>query len=285
MIPGMAFALVAMVCFGAADLFYKRAAAAGIEARHFLMLQGWVFCPAVCLYTLATGTLTLSLAALWGSLAGFVSFVAFYNFAQSMRTGAVSRNAPIFRLNFILTATLAVFLLGEPLTIYKLLGLALTLAAVWLLLGERGKLSRQPAKVGVSSLAQIALATVAMGITNFLYKLGVRGGASPETMMAAQACVFMPLATLIVVARDRSLRVARGGWVNAPPAAALLAIGFIVLLHGLERGPASTLVPVAQMGFVVTALMGTVLFGETLNVRKIAGLAVALGALGALAIG
>jgi drug/metabolite transporter (DMT)-like permease len=281
----MAFAIVAMVCFGAADLFYKRAAAAGIEARHFLMLQAWVFCPAVCLYTLATSTLTLNLAALWGSLAGFVSFVAFYNFAQSLRTGAVSRNAPIFRLNFILTATFAVVLLGEPLTIYKLAGLALSLAAVWLLLGERSGLSQQPAKVGVSSLAQIALATVAMGITNFLYKLGVRGGASPETVMAAQASVFMPLATFIVVVRDRSLRVARAGWVNAPPAAALLAIGFIVLLHGLALGPASTLVPVAQMGFVVTALMGTVLFGETLNVRKIAGLAAALAALGALAVG
>lgn len=281
----MTFALVAMVCFGAADLFYKRAAAEGIEARHFLMLQAWVFCPAVCFYTLATGTLTLNLPALWGSLAGLVSFVALYNFAQSLRAGAVSRNAPIFRLNFILTATLAVFLLDEPLTIYKLVGLALTLAAVWLLLVERSKPSRQPAKAGVSSLAQIALATVAMGITNFLYKLGVRGGASPETMMAAQACVFMPLATLIVVVRDRNLHVARSGWMCAPPAAALLAVGFIVLLHGLALGPASTLVPVAQMGFVVTALMGTVLFGETLNVRKVAGLVAALAALGALAIG
>ena len=46
MTPGLGFALGAMVCFGASDLIYKRAAAAGIEAGEFLMLQAWIFCPA-----------------------------------------------------------------------------------------------------------------------------------------------------------------------------------------------------------------------------------------------
>ena len=108
MTPGIGLALLAMVSFGAGDLIYKRAAAAGIEARHFIMLQAWFFCPLVTLYALVRQKLVLEPAALWGSLAGLVMFFAFYNFSRSLRSGSISTNAPIFRLSFTLTAALAI---------------------------------------------------------------------------------------------------------------------------------------------------------------------------------
>ena len=113
MTPGIGLALIAMVMFGAGDLIYKRAAAAGIEARHFIMLQAWFFCPLVTLYALIRQKLVLEPAALWGSLAGLVMFFAFYNFSRSLRSGSISTNAPIFRLSFTLTAGLAIWLLDE----------------------------------------------------------------------------------------------------------------------------------------------------------------------------
>ena len=136
MTPGLGFALVAMVCFGVSDLIYKRGSAAGIEAGEFVMLQGWVFCPGVTLYAWFTGTLDLHLSALWGSLAGLFLFVAMFNFAASLQTGAVSTNAPIFRLNFTITAALAILLLGETLTWAKAAALVCALLAVWLLLAD-----------------------------------------------------------------------------------------------------------------------------------------------------
>ena len=53
----------------------------------------------------------------------------------------------------------------------------------------------------------------------------------------------------------------------------LLSAGVRVL------GAASILVPVAQMGFVFTALVGVAMFGERLDGRKQIGLLVAAGAL------
>src|SRR5512140_1325821 len=76
MTPGLAFALGAMICFGASDLIYKRAAAAGIQSRHFAMLQSWVFGPSVTLYAWTTGTLHPHLSALWGALAGLFLLIA-----------------------------------------------------------------------------------------------------------------------------------------------------------------------------------------------------------------
>ena len=161
MTPGIGLAVFAMISFGAGDLIYKRAAAAGIEARHFLMLQAWFFCPLVTLYALARQKLVLEPAALWGSLAGLVMFFAFYNFSRSLRSGSISANAPIFRLNFTLTAALAIGLLGEPLTLTKLAGLGLAFIAVLALAG--GSQGDAPSASGYGSLTRVLLATVAAG--------------------------------------------------------------------------------------------------------------------------
>jgi len=129
------WAMAAMVCYGVTDFIYKQAAAAGIRADHFLMAQAWVFCPLVTLYAAATGNLVVVPAALWGSLAGLFAFIGFYFFSRSLATGAVSTNASIFRLNFVVTAALAIAVLGEPVTRIKIIGLIFALIATHLLVG------------------------------------------------------------------------------------------------------------------------------------------------------
>jgi drug/metabolite transporter (DMT)-like permease len=280
MTPGLGFALAAMVCFGVSDLVYKRGAAAGIKASEFVMLQAWVFCPGVTLYALLTGTLTLHVSALWGALAGLFIYVAVFNFAASLQGGAVSTNAPIFRLNFILTAALAILLLGEPMTLPKAAALVGALVAVWLLLAEPGKRDA----INKSSLFRVLIATAAMAFANLFYKVGLQQGALPETLVSAQAWVFSSLATFLHWFAGRRLRPTPGAWRYSSLAAVALAVAFISLTHGLAHGPASVLVPVAQMSFVFTALIGAVLFHEILNARKRTGLLIAVVALALFAV-
>src|SRR5262245_43627759 len=121
----LTFAIAALVCYGVSDFIYKQAALKGIRADHFLMVQVWVVCPLVILYALATRMLVLDPAALWGALAGVLVFIGFYYFIRSLRAGAVSTNASIFRLNFVVTVVLVIAVLGEPLTPGKVAGLAL----------------------------------------------------------------------------------------------------------------------------------------------------------------
>jgi len=276
MTPGLGFAFGAMLCFGASDLIYKRGATAGITAGEFLMAQAWIFCPGVTLYAWLTGTLDLNAAALWGALAGLFLFVALYNFARSLQGGAVSTNAPIFRLNFTITAALAIVVLGETLSMTKLLALAGALVAVWLLLAEAGA---ERGKAERSALLRVMIATVAMALTNFFYKVGLQHGALPETMVAAQAWVFSSLATVFGLLRQPRLPATPGVWRYATLTALALFGAFVLLLHGLMLGPASVLVPVAQMSFVITALIGIAVFGERLDLRKCVGLAIATVAL------
>jgi uncharacterized membrane protein len=277
------YAVIAMVCYGLSDFIYKQAASAGIRADHFLMAQGWFFCPLVILYAHATHTLVLDPVALWGSLAGVFIFIGFHYFIRSLTTGSVSTNASIFRMNFIVTVIFVVILLGEPLTASKIVGLALSLLAAWLLLGAGDNAERTPNEAGRRSLVQVVIATLAFGTSNFFHTVGLRHGAVPETLAVAQAAVFMPIATVVVYFTDRTLR--------APPvtfgygaAAAIVLLGAtIFLLRGVADGQASVLVPIAQMGFIIAALLGIFILRERVTIRKAVGLVSALAALAVLA--
>jgi len=272
--PSLYYALGAMVCYGLADLVYKRAATAGVQPHHFLMVQAWIFAPAVTAFALATGSLQLVPVAAWGALAGLCIFFGLYNFTRSLRDGAVSVNAPIFRLSFTITAALAVWILDEPLGVYKFAGLAAALISAWLLLGGGA-----PRGVTRTSLRRVLLATCALGIANFCYKLGVMSGATPATMVVSQAAVFFPLATLFGYLPERKFNPPAATWRYAALAALLLAVAFMLMATSLVRGEASVLVPVTQMGFVITAAAGILLLGERTNARRLSGLAAAVGAL------
>src|SRR5206468_1148842 len=133
--------------------------------------------------------------------------------------------------------------------------------------------------------AGVLVATVAVGIASFTYKLGLREGATPISLVAAQGAVAVTLSTVFTAYLDRRIRPSRAAWRHAPVAAALLVVAFTFLAKGLEGGEASVVVPVAQMGFVVTALLGFFFLREPFTARKCAGLAAALAALASLARG
>jgi drug/metabolite transporter (DMT)-like permease len=281
----IAYALGAMLLYGVADFVYKRGAAAGAPPHQFLMVQTWFFSSLALLYGLVSGTLAFSSGALWGAAAGVLVVLGYYNFAWSLKHGSVSTNATIFRLSFAVTVALAVLLLGEPLTLSKLTGLALALVAVWLLLAAPAANDKAANRENRASLLRVLVATVAVGIASFSYKLGLRDGAAPIALVAAQGAVATTLSTAFAAYVDRGIRPSRAAWSHAPFAAVLLVFAFIFLAKGLVAGEASVVVPIAQMGFVATALLGFAFLREPFTLRKGAGLVAALAALSGLARG
>lgn len=279
--PHIALSVGALVLFGISDLVYKRAAMRGVATHQLFMVQSSCYGVLVTLYGLITGSLVINAPALWGVLAGMFAFTGFYQFAQSLRDGHVSINAPVFRLNFVLTAMLAVLFLGETLTAAKLGGLAVALVAMWLLLGDR--LAGVAAKVRMHSLLRVAGATVTVAIANLLYKIALRDGATAAGILVVQAITVITLSTALVYVRERRLALARSAIQHGLVTSVLLAIGFVLLMEALARGEASVVVPIAQMGFVVTALLGIFVMREAVTGRKLLGIGLALLALGTLA--
>jgi len=281
--PSIAYALGALLAYGLADFVYKRGAIAGALPHRFFMVQTWFFNALALLYGVSSGTLAFNRGALWGAASGVLVTIGYYNFAWSLRHGAVSTNATIFRLSFAVTTVLAVLVLHEALTAPKLAGLALAFFAVWLLLAAPAGTTGEKNRERRASLARVLIATVAVGFAAFTYKLGLRQGAVPIALVVAQGAVALTLSTAFTAYLDRSIRPSRPALVHAPVSAVLLVVAFTLLAKALERGEVSVVVPIAQMGFVVTALLGFVFLREPFTARKGAGLVVALVALASLA--
>jgi len=278
MSPGIPYALGAMLLFGVGDLIYKRGAAVGALPHQFLMVQSWAFLPTVATYGLLTGSLTFVKGALWGLPVGVFVLTGFYNFAHSLKSGPVSVNAPVFRLSFVITAALAVALLGEPLGARKLAGIALALAAVWLLLAAPAATDTGRHETR-SSLVRVLVATAAIGVGNFIYKFGLRAGATPASLIVAQACVVVSSSTTLTRIVDGRIRPSRAVLRYAPLAGVAIALAFCMMVESLARGEASVMVPVAQMGFFATSLIGFLFLREPFSLRKGAGLVAALAAM------
>jgi len=283
MTGGTGYAFAALVCYGLGDSIYKNATAAGVKPHHFLMGQAWCFTPVAIVYAWATGALAIHPSTAWGGLAGLFFFIGFYNFLRSLAGGSVSVSAPVFRLNFFITAILAITVLGEPVRLAMPVALVLALAAIWLLLGGNAR-GKRP-EFDRRALGAVLVATLATGIANFCHTIGLRHGALPETLLAAQATVFIVLATAFVRIVDGKVAPPAMIWKHTAAAAAVLIVAFLFMLHGVALGPASVLVPIAQMGFVVPAALGMLVLREPMTARKAAGLVAALGALAALALG
>jgi drug/metabolite transporter (DMT)-like permease len=280
---GIAEALGALLFFGIGDVVYKRGSAAGVKPQHLLMLQSWGFTPLAILFGLATGQLHLVPGTWWGAGAGFFMWFGFYNFAHSLRTGSISVNAPIFRLSFVLTALLAILILGETLTAAKVAGIGLALLAIWLLLAAPIDVTSPRVKIFTPNLIRVVIATMSVGIGNLLIKVGLHAGANPVSMVVAQAFVVCPLSTIFVAIVDRGIRPPAVAFRYGFTASVVLLAAFILLAEGLSRGEASVIVPIAQMGFAVTAVLGFVVLHERFTSRKAVGLIAAIGALASFA--
>src|SRR5213083_269055 len=212
MSEGIGYALGAMLLYGVADFVYKRGAAAGAEPHQFLMVQTWFFSSFAILYGFFSGALAINRGALWGAAAGVLVVVGYYNFARSLRSGAVSTHATIFRLSFAVTVALAVLVLGEPLTAPKLAGLALVVVAVWLLLATSSAGTGGARRERRSSLVRVLVATVAVGILSFTYKVGLRNGATPIALVVTQGLIATTLSTGFTAYVDRRIRPSRAAW-------------------------------------------------------------------------
>ncbi len=263
-----------MVLVGTADLLFRRATLSRFPTASFMVIHSLFFGPTAAAWAVATGNLEWNPASLWGLVTGALTFVSSYSFLRSLQApgGQVSVNAPIYRLNLVVTAILAITFLGESIIWTKMLGLLLATTAV-LMLSETSLRSLGSRPGGVV-WALVAMA--AIGLVHLLYKIAVMLGAPPPLLIFGQFCSFMVIALCYSIWVEGGLRLTRTIWTHAPICGILNASGRIVLAWALQSGEASAAVPISQMSFVFTFILAVPLFGEPLSGRKAAGLLAAV---------
>ena len=269
-------ALCSMFFYGLGDVIFKIAARKGLPSHQFLLMQTIFFLPSALVLGLASSSIHFGIPFLFGMCAGVTLY-----FAISLSTGDVSVVAPVFRSSFILSATLAIIFLNEPLTVYKVLAFLLLVIAAFLLLSN---FNSQMIHIAQNThtkktILTLAIATVLLGITGFIYKLGAVAGGNSISILIGQAVIFFPLAFISCYHKEKKIIFLWKYLYLGFSAALFLFLGLYFLLEALKYGPASTIVPISQMSFVVTTIVGILIFKEKILWQKILGLACSIGAI------
>jgi len=270
----LTLAIAAMLLFGLADAVSRRARQMHAPVSTYMFVQ----CPfftvsAVVASVLWTGH-NFSLPA-WGfaSLAGVLGFAAMALLLKSLKLGEASVNVVVYRLNFVLTAGLSLWIFKEKITPAKIVGLTLAAAAIGVFfLGVRVRGTHALQAMGYAVAGMVANA--AMQLT---WAWATKAGVPPPSFLIVQSLVFMVLTTAFAWS-TQGMRVSKVVLVHAPINGVLMATATLAVLASMVQGEASVSLPISQLSFVVTAALAIAFLREPLTAAKLFGGVLAVAA-------
>ena len=265
-----------MLLMGLVDFLYGRVARQNISIATVWCCQALVVTPVTGIWAYLEGNYTWSLLSLLGGVTSALFFIGFWTFLQSVRHGEIGVSTLIYRINFVMTALLAVVFLGEPVTLLKGAGFALAILAIWMIAEVRLS-GRGGWRISRRSILWALVAMSAFGVLNIVFKIGVSTGLAPTMFMHANTLFFTTLAYLYAWRVQGGPRYSWVGWRYGGVVGFALPAAAIFLLEAMKRGEASVVTPISQLSFVVSILMATIWMGERLSLRKLMGLLLALG--------
>ena len=275
-------ALAALVVGAVADLLYRVGQTRGIDTGVFLFWQSTIFTTGMWAGALATGQVENILTStwIWGLPSGLLSYIGLYLFILSLRNGDASVNAPVFRLNFVVTAAGGILLLNEAASLAKIAGILLAVLSVFSLLNLRAIREGGSAR---QSLVTVVAASLLFGSVGVLAKQALNEGSTAIPLILTQTVSFHTCAILYVVF-TRRWRPNAPTIRYVPPISALQLVWSVLVFQALSLGDASVIFPVVQLSFVLTAVMAVVFLKEAVTRTRAGGWGLAVLAVGALAL-
>jgi uncharacterized membrane protein len=208
----------------------------------------------------------------WGLFSGVFSVTANILLIEGMIYNDAGKCSTVYRLNLIFVALGAFLLLGEAVTTARLLGIMFALIAIVLFFldsprtGHRGRL----VKLGFYMIGTAALLRAGMALS---YKYALTIGVDRSSLLALNGIMWVIGGGIYALVKEKHMETKFNSrnW-NYGLVSSILICGTVLFMAlALEKGDASVILPLAQMSFILTGVLGIIFFKEKLSTRKILG--------------
>ncbi len=216
--------------------------------------------------------------------AGVMSVLANLLLIGSFRVVPAGTGATIYRLNLVVVAVMGVALLAESVTAWKIVGVCLGGLSIVLLRNGRRDGPHQAGRhygFAIGALVVACLLRAGMGI---LYKLASVHGIPQFQMLTISGLCWVVGGLAFSLIRGEPARPGRRTWRFAVLSGLLICGIVYFLLRATRFGEASIVVPISQLSFVLTSVLGVMFHSEVFGTRKVAALAAAALCVVALSI-
>ncbi len=280
---GVGFALFSLLLTGFNDVLFKRYSTGGRSIGIFVFGVGllWTFAQWILAQIQETPIEFNQATLSFGLIAGVLLTLSNLLLLESLRHIKVSLGATIYRLNTIGVILLSFVFLNEPFGWFKGFGILIGFIAVLFL--YQGEISSSNQKklllyVGVAGVASFFRA--AFGVST---KAGFLEGADRNSMLLIISSSWIVGGAVYALWRERRFRIT---WEKTRfiCLSSFLVVGVSnFLMLALQHGEASTVIPIANMSFVIALLLSVALKMETFTTAKIWAMVLAVGSILCLA--
>ena len=270
MTAAITFALLSLFSAGCLDVSFKRYSKKARSRGIYLAICGVTWTALQITYFVSQNVALIFnfVTLIYGSAAGIILALANLLLIESLTALNLSVGSTIYRLNTVAVVFLSLIILAEPVSALKSLGVIMAIAAVWMLC-ERADYQTLKSGLGVFIWMAI-IASALRGIFAIIAKLGMAAGAHSDTALLIYAISWIPAGLIYAIWREDNIRVTTPKIAYGVISGTLLCMTANFIIFAIARGDVSTVVPIANLSFVV-ALCLSAAFGMELFTRRKAG--------------
>ena len=217
-------------------------------------------------------------------LSGLATGGSWLCYFHALQLGDVNKVVPIDKSSTILTMLSAFLILGEPITVYMVLGMCAIAIGTGLMIQKKAapKVSGQTEERDSGALEKrdyrwliyAVLSAVFASMTSILGKIGIENVDS-TLGTALRTIVVLIMAWLIVFMthKQKEIRKIDGkSWIFLILSGITTGLSWLCDYRALQTGKASVVVPIDKLSIVVSVVFAWIVFKEKLSPKGLAGL-------------
>jgi len=273
------FALLSLSLSGLNDIVFKIYSTGGRSRGVFLFGVGLIWTLSQWGLAKIQGTpLEFNHATIaFGLLAGLFLTLSNLMLLESLGQIEVSLATTIYRLNTIGVVLFSYFMLHESFSWLKGFGIFLGLIAVFFLYKSQIHQTHQKQLLLFMVVAGVAsLFRASYGVSS---KVGFLDGADRNSMLIIISASWVVGGGIYAILREKRFRIT---WEKTRfiMISSILVVGIVnFLMLAIQHGEASTVIPIANMSFVIALLLSVALKMEKLNKMKIGAISCAIASI------
>lgn len=205
-------------------------------------------------------------------LSGLATGASWLCYFRALQLGDVNKVTPIDKLSTVLTILFAFVLLGEPVGLFKVIGMIAIGAGTLMMVVKKDEAAHTPENRRWMIYA--ILSAVFAALTSILGKVGIEG-VEYNLGTAIRTGVVLVMAWLVVFLThgQRELRRIDGkSWLFILLSGLTTGLSWLCYYRALQEGPASVVAPIDKLSILVTILFSAVFLKERLTRKAALGL-------------
>lgn len=205
-------------------------------------------------------------------LSGMTTGASWIFYFRALQLGNVNVVVPIDKSSTVITMLFAIIMLGEPVTILKMISMASIGIGTYMMIQKQDV--EQSADRSRKWIWYAGLSAFFAAITAILGKIGIEDVDS-NLGTAIRTIVVLIMAWLIVFATKKQggiKEIDKKSWIFITLSGLATGMSWLFYFKALQEGQASIVVPIDKLSIIVTIIFAYIVLKEKLSMKSFAGL-------------